>query len=100
MDLQLWAFIFPNQVMAFNILVSNRLCFHVARAVIKSVQSFSLSKLQSQTETKSADPEGYPLFPMLSQGLPTGKRPFQDGAMFALLQGTSSTSSEGQQSCS
>ena len=75
-------------------------CFHVARAVIKSVQSFSLAKLQRQTETKSADPEGYPLFSMLSQGLLTGKRPFQDGAMFALLQGTSSTSSEGQQSCS
>ena len=30
----------------------------------------------------------------------TGKRPFQGGAMFPLLQGTSSTSSEGQQSCS
>ena len=52
-------------------------CFHVARAVIKSVQSFSLVKLQCQTKTKSADPEGYPLFPMLSQGLLTGKRPFQ-----------------------
>ena len=57
-------------------------------------------KVTRQTETKSADPEGYPLFPMLSQGLLTGKRLFQDGAMFALLQGTSSTSSEGQQSCS